>query len=362
MANTESDIKKAQEDIKKIEKREKEREKIILKYLNENRFFEKETLFTNLNHLIEEEVYEKLENMKKQFKTQNKSAEDIEVNLKHEKKNLFIEIKNVIISHVLPRILRRNLILLEPIIESSKIVILKEKEAEFFVFIFHIYKNDTDRLILRAAIEEGKKFLDIQSELEELIKDKILSVYGENMVSDINCTDRQEIYQNKMIENIIFNYIISIGMNRKMEETNNIIKKTENKIKDFNKKIEKNKIDIITLLGIFVAIISIIYANISATISNELSSVVVTNISTITCIFFLLAYIEIFIKDKKDKDIIKYFCCGFVFIVALVLVVGFYALMKYEKNNFIKYMENIYELKNKETTLELQHFTMPSDY
>lgn len=362
MANTENDIEKALKNIKRIETREKEREKIIFKYLNENRFFEEKALFINLNYLIKEEVDEKLENKKEQLKSQNKSAEDIKAILKYERKNFFIEIKNVVKSHVLPRILRRNRILLEPFIASSKIVILREKEAEFFVFIFSMYKNDSDRLILRAAIEEGKNFLDIQSELEKLIEDKILLIYGENMVSNINCNDRKETYHNKMIENIIFNYIISIGMNRKIEKTNNIIKKTENKIKDFNKKIEKNKIDIITLLGIFVAIISIIYANISASISNELSSVVVTNISTITCIFFLLAYIEIFIKDKKNKDIIKYFGCGFVFIVALVLIIGFYIFMKYEKNNFIKYMENIYELKNKETTLELQHFTIPSDY
>lgn len=362
MANTENDIKKALRNIKKIENREKEREKIIFKYLNENRFFEEKALFINLNYLIKEEVDEKLENMKEQFKNQNKSAEDIEANLKHERKNLFIEIKNVVISHVLPRILRRNRILLEPIIASSKIVILREKEAEFFVFIFSMYKNDTDRLILRAAIEEGKNFLDIQSELEKLIEDKILLIYGENMVSNINCNDRKEIYHNKMIENIIFNYIISIGMNRKIEETNKIIKKTEKKIKDFNKKIEKNKVDTITLLGIFVAIISIVYANISVAMSDTLSSVIVTNVSTVACIFFLLAYVEVFIKNQNEENKLRSYGWGLIAIVALTINIWFYKEIQYDKNNFIKYMENIYELKTKEASLELQHFTMPSNY
>lgn len=53
---------------------------------------------------------------------------------------------------------------------------------------------------------------------------------------------------------------------------------------------------------------------------------------------------------------------GISLFISLILIIGMYSYMRYEKNNFIKYMENIYELKNKETTLELQYFTMPSDY
>ena len=146
----------------------------------------------------------------------------------------------------------------------------------------------------------------------------------------------------------------------KIREAEEKIKISNEKIRETEEKIEKGKIDIVGLLGIFVAIISIIYANISVS-SNELSSIVITNISTVVCILFLLGFIEKSIKNENNKIPIGVIW-GISLFMSLILIIGMYSYMRYEKNNFIKYMENIYELKNKETTLELQHFTMPSDY
>lgn len=382
MSNTENDIKKALENIKKIEKREEDIENIIFEYLTKNRFFKEEELLEKLESLIQEGVNNGIQNYKSILIKDKKTEEDIDIYLKHEKESLLKRERDNIINFNVPRIARKNRILLEPHVLTEDIIILRGEEAEFFVFIFYIYGNTSDNYITKEAIIEAEKFLEIELKLENLIKDKILTKYGPGMSSIINCVEREDVFKNKEIENLIFIYITTITMNKeikmirekinesnikinqsneKIEESSERIQEAEEKIVESNKRIEKGKIDTVSLLGIFVAIISIIYANISVSISNELSSIVITNISTVVCILFLLGFIEKSIKNENNKIPIVVIW-GISLFISLILIIGMYSYMRYEKNNFIKYMENIYELKNKETTLELQYFTMPSDY
>lgn len=327
MSNTENDIKKALENIKKIEKREEDIENIIFEYLTKNRFFKEEELLEKLESLIQEGVNNGIQNYKSILIKDKKTEEDIDIYLKHEKESLLKRERDNIINFNVPRIARKNRILLEPHVLTEDIIILRGEEAEFFVFIFYIYGNTSDNYITKEAIIEAEKFLEIELKLENLIKDKILTKYGPGMSSIINCVEREDVFKNKEIENLIFIYITTITMNKeikmirekinesnikinqsneKIEESSERIQEAEEKIVESNKRIEKGKIDTVSLLGIFVAIISIIYANISVSISNELSSIVITNISTVVCILFLLGFIEKSIKNENDLYSVKY--------------------------------------------------------
>lgn len=380
MINSKEILDKARDHMLKLEEEENRKKEIILEYLNKNRFFNEKELLAMLKDIIAKEIEPSLSNYKKSLIEKNEDKETMDALLKKEEKSL----QTYMLRMFLIPILKNNRILLEPMIASDQIVILRDKEAEFFVFIFHIYKNDSNILITKTAIEEAKRFLNIKTEeLDSLITEGILHKYGsEKMRSKINCIDRRDVYENQKLEDIIFINITVIKINKevklmgekinesnikinqsneKIEESSERIKEAEEKIGESNKRIEKGKIDTVSLLGIFVAIISIIYANISVSISNELSSVVITNISTVVCILFLLGFIEKSIKNENNKIPIV-IIWGISLFMSLILIIGMYSYMRYEKNNFIKYIENIYELKNKETTLELQHFTMPSDY
>lgn len=386
MANTENDIKKALKNIKKIEKREEDIENIIFEYLTKNRFFKEKELLEKLESLIQEGVNNGIKNYKSILIEDKKTERDIDIYLKHEKESLLKRERDNIINFNVPRIARKNRILLEPHINSEKIVILREKEAEFFVLIFQIFKPDRPNYISKDSLKEAENFLNIKEELNNLINDKILTKTNDGgMFSQINCISRSSnIYENVEIENIIFINLTAIRVNNelktiterinksniKINNSNKKIEEIKKKIRSFNgkiikteEKIEKGKIDTVSLLGIFVAIISIIYANISVAMSDTLSSVIITNVSTVACIFFLLAYVEVFIKNQNEKNKLRSYGWSLIAIIALVINIWFYKKIQYDKNNFIKYMENIYELKNKETAfLELQHFTMPSDY
>ncbi|HBJ80197.1 hypothetical protein [Fusobacterium sp.] len=290
--------------------------------------------------------------------------------------------------------------------QSEKILILKGKEAQIFTYLI---KNSKSLFmgngIEKFYFEEAINYLEIKPEELEILKKKaIIKEWDEIIDFNFDVRGINDTYKesnNGVIERI-FNTITYVKVLSKIEEAKNKNKKLEiqykkieekidvslekireakekidislekireaeekikisnEKIRETEEKIEKGKIDIVGLLGIFVAIISIIYANISVS-SNELSSIVITNISTVVCILFLLGFIEKSIKNENNKIPIGVIW-GISLFMSLILIIGMYSYMRYEKNNFIKYMENIYELKNKETTLELQHFTMPSDY
>lgn len=387
MENTQEDKNEGQEKIRKIKERDAAKEEIILKYLKKNRFFEEKKLLEKLNSIIEEEVIssDSLSNWKEDLETKNIDEKAKKHLLEIEKEILEKEIKNKILLYLIPKILRKNRILLEPHINSEKIVILREKEAEFFVFIFQIFKPDRADYISKDSLKEAENFLNIKEELNNLINDEILIKTNDGgILSQIDCISRSSnIYENVEIEKMIFTDITIIRRDKelkriikrinesniKIDESNKKIEEIKIKIRNFNgkiikteEKIEKGKIDTVSLLGIFVAIISIIYANISVAVSDTLSSVIITNVSTVACIFFLLAYVEVFIKNQNEKNKLRSYGWSLIAIIALVINIWFYKKIQYDKNNFIKYMENIYELKNKKTTLELQHFTIPSDY
>lgn len=341
----------------------------VLKYLKKERFFFENNLWKQTKTLREEYAKSILNKQREDLNKENKRKEEkeklsergIENLLKEFKKRTDENIKFNIYNYLIGRIAQENNILLEPTgynlpnNQNEEIIILKEKEAEFFVFIFKFYGNVYgDCYIPEKIFNEAKEFLNITDQLDKLQSEKILMKDGNKIKSQIRFKNRALIFRNSEIEEKIFSRITYFRVNEKIRET-------EEKILKSNKKIEKGKIDTVSLLGIFVAIISIIYANISVSISNELSSIVITNISTVVCILFLLGFIEKSIKNENNKIPIVVIW-GISLFTSLILIIGMYSYMRYEKNNFIKYMENIYELKNKETTLELQHFTMPSDY
>lgn len=149
---------------------------------------------------------------------------------------------------------------------------------------------------------------------------------------------------NTNVMNEIFNKITYVKFFEKMEKSEKIInelknkaseieiqfKETEEKIKKAEEKIKKTieitentKIDTLALLAIFVAIISIIYGNISVSKDSDIKNIIITNVSTVACISFIMGYIEIFIKNNK---VIKkeYFISIAMIIIALALIVSAY--------------------------------------
>ena len=343
--------------------------RVILEYLNENRCFTKEGLEKKINEELGKEKKEYLQKNIDLYEQHLKTdpwipkKEEKEKELKKYEKNEYTRFNDNIYSVYLPKVLNENFILLEyRDVTPEKIFILREKEAEFFAFIFNFYKNNcTMNVISKEYVEEVKSLLDMGEEIiDKMVKDRVLFKISEKegLCSEIPIQSRREIFQSSEIENKIFLKITSLNINknfkklkkemeeaeekikesnRKMEEaeekikeSNKKIEEAEEKIKESNEKIDKTikstentKVDTLALLAIFVAIISIIYGNISASNTQNIKNVVVTNVSTVACIAFILGYIEIFIKDNK---IIKkeYLISATMIIVALALIVSVY--------------------------------------
>lgn len=186
-----------------------------------------------------------------------------------------------------------------------------------------------------------------------MLKDGVLfKITGkEDVYSQIPIQNRREIHQSSEIENKIFIKIITLNINRnfkklkkemeeaeeRIKESNRKMEEAEEKIEESNKKIEEagekidktiksienTKVDTLALLAIFVAIISIIYGNIFASNTQSIKNIVITNVSTVACIAFILGYVEIFIKDNKIMKK-EYFISAAMIIVALALIVSAY--------------------------------------
>lgn len=347
----------------------------ILEYLNENRYFTEEGLENKINEIkdeIEEYFKKEIESYREFFYknfelAKEELSKEMKKELKQELKNyeedIIKKFKKDIYSVYLLEVLNENYILLEYDINfSERIFILKGKEAELFTFIFNFYKiNCKSNIISREDIEEARILLNIEENvINKLIEDKVLLGKPNSKVflSRISIQNRKEICQNLEIEKKIFLKISFLEINkslkvlkeemeeaeerikesnRKMEEaeekikeSNKKIEEAEEKIKKSNKKIDKTiksientKVDTLALLAIFVAIISIIYGNIFASNTQSIKNIVITNVSTVACIAFILGYIEIFIKDNK---IIKkeYLISATMIIVALALIVSAY--------------------------------------
>ena len=325
----------------------------ILEYLNENRYFTEAGLKKKLEE-IKDIIEDHIDNGIR-FKKEFLEEREMEEKLKKLKIKFEEYINKKVFSLYFEKILMENFILLEYERKTNKIIILKEKEAEFFAFIFNFYKSEcANDCISKKQVEEVKRFLDMEERvIEQLIKDEVL-VKRDNedfFRSLIPIQRRREIYQNSEIENKIFLKITSLNINKKfkklkeemkeaeerMKESNKKIEEAEKKIKESNKKIEEaeekidktiksienTKVDTLALLAIFVAIISIIYGNISVSNAQSIKNIVITNVSTVACIAFILGYIEIFIKDNK---IMKkgYFISTTMIIVALALIISAY--------------------------------------
>ncbi|WP_443863766.1 hypothetical protein [Fusobacterium ulcerans] len=350
--------------------------RVILEYLNENRYFTKEGLEKKINE-IKDEIeadFEKtikmyIELLEKDKKLPKSKMEEEIKRFEYETRKNF---NDNIYSFYLPKVLNEKFILLEyrkP--HPNKITILREKEAEFFAFIFNFYKNNcTMDVISREYIEEVKLLLDMGEEIiDKMAQDGVLFKISEkeDVYSQIPIQSRREIFQSSEIENKIFLKITSLNINKnlkklkeetkeaeeKIKESNKKIEEAEEKIKESNKKIEEaeekieesnrkmeesnkkidktissienTKIDTLALLAIFVAIVSIIYGNIFASNAQSIKNVIITNISTVACIAFILGYIEIFVKDNK---VVKRDCFIASSIIIMVLAVIIAILIK----------------------------------
>ena len=349
--------------------------RVILEYLNENRYFtegglvnkideikdEIETYFKEEVKIYKEFLYENFELPKEELEKESKK--ELEEEIKKYEEDIRKNFNEKIFSLYLPKVLNENYILLE--YESKipkRIVILLEKEAELFTFIFNFYKiNCGNNLISREDIEEARILLNIEENvINKLITDKVLLGKPNSKVflSKISIQNREEICQNLEIEKKIFLKISFLEINKslkalkeemkkveeKIKESNEKIEEAEEKIKESNEKIEEaeskieesnekinkttksienTKVDTLALLAIFVAIISIIYGNIFASNAQSIKNVIITNISTVTCIAFIMGYIEIFVKDNKIMKK-EYFISAAMIIVALALIVSAY--------------------------------------
>ncbi|WP_294666173.1 hypothetical protein [uncultured Fusobacterium sp.] len=336
--------------------------RVILEYLNENRYFTKEGLEKKINKELGKEKEEYLQKKINLYNEHLKDdpwfpeKEEKEKELKKYEKNEYTRFNNDIYSVYLPKVLNENFILLEyKEVTPKKIFILREKEAEFFAFIFNFYKNNcTMNVISREYIEEVKSLLDMGEEIiDKMAKDGVLFKINEKegVYSQIPIQSRREIFQSSEIENKIFLKITSLNINKNFKKLKEEMKEAEAKIIESNKKIEEaeariiesnkkieeaeekidktiksienTKVDTLALLAIFVAIISIIYGNIFVSNTQSIKNIVITNVSTVACIAFILGYIEIFIKDNK---IMKkgYFISTTMIIVALALIISAY--------------------------------------
>lgn len=351
--------------------------RVILEYLNENRYFTKEGLEEKINEIndeIEEYFKEEVKIYREFFNrnfelTKEELREEMKKELKQEfesyEEDIRKKFKKNIYSVYLLEVLNENYILLEQDINFSKtIFILKGKEAELFTFIFNFYKiNYKNNLISREDIEEARILLNIEENVvNKLIEDKVFfgKTTAKVFISKIPFQNREEIYQNLEIEKKIFLKISFLEINKSLKTLKEEIRKAEEKIKESNKKIEEaeekikesnekieetkekikesnekisnttksienTKVDTLALLAIFVAIISIIYGNIFASNAQSIKNVIITNISTVACIAFILGYIEIFVKDNKA---VKRDCFIASSIIIMVLAVIIAILIK----------------------------------
>ena len=339
--------------------------RVILEYLEENRYFERKELENRINEMKDEkEAYFKEEaNFYEIFleEEHDLAKKELREEVEGYEEEIRKNFNEKIFSFYLPKVLNENYILLEFSRNfPEEVFILKGKEAEFFVFIFNFYKNDCMwDIVSREYIEEAKSLLDMKEDMiDKLLEDGVLSVSedGERFYSNIFIKDRREIFQNSEIENKIFLKTTSLNINKnlkklkeetdkiqeKIKESNKKIEEAEAKIKESNKKIEEaeakikesnekinkttksienTKVDTLALLAIFVAIISIIYGNIFASNNQSIKNVIITNISTVTCIAFILGYIEIFVKDNKmvKKDC---FIASSIIIMVLAVIIA----------------------------------------
>lgn len=325
--------------------------RVILEYLEENRYFERKELENRINEMKDEkEAYFKEEaNFYEIFleEEHDLAKKELREEVEGYEEEIRKNFNEKIFSFYLPKVLNENYILLEFSRNfPEEVFILKGKEAEFFVFIFNFYKNDCMwDIVSREYIEEAKSLLDMKEDMiDKLLEDGVLSVSedGERFYSNIFIKDRREIFQNSEIENKIFLKTTSLNINKnlkklkeetdkiqeKIKESNKKIEEAEAKIKESNEKINKTtksientKVDTLALLAIFVAIISIIYGNIFASNNQSIKNVIITNISTVTCIAFILGYIEIFVKDNKmvKKDC---FIASSIIIMVLAVIIA----------------------------------------
>lgn len=322
----------------KVEIMEKDLEKVILDYLKENRYFRKELLEKKIFE-IKDKIEEYLEKEKEIFRKGIEqepeiTGKEIEEESEEFKKEKRKHINESIYSIYLPKVLNENFILLASLNGAPKrIVILKEKEAEFFVFIFNFYKNNCfNNVILREYIDEAKLLLNMEDNIiSRLVLDKVLTgvIGGARFVTNIPIQNREDIYQSSEIEKKIYFKIAALNINKGLIKLKEEMKKTEEEILKSNKKISKTsksientKIDTLALLAIFVAIISILYGNIFASNLQSVRSIVITNVSTVACIAFMLGYVEIFIKDREI--IKKDFIAIVLIIVSLALIISAY--------------------------------------
>ncbi|NFC76738.1 hypothetical protein EXM99_08255 [Clostridium botulinum] len=215
-----------------------------------------------------------------------------------------------------------------------------EKEIE------KTFENLREKGIIMDWIDSSADDMSLWTHVEKYS----LSTYGIKYAMDKNILSLGNIFE-KIVEvqnksNIIYNeykhitnYIDdirenNIKINNKIKRTEENIRETENRINESQKQSEGLKKDIISILGVFISIFTLISVNAGLLSSIEsikckISFVLIVNGTLLTSILLIILGIKVIILEKPFKDISKIF-----FAICTSISIGLIAIGLYN----IKYM------------------------
>lgn len=232
---------------------------------------------------------------------------------------------------------------IKPIAMNDAVEILKQYIPTISKEIF---KSNIQRLIHKGLL----KYSDHKIEYIDNFEDAKALVYNNRYLQSLmefekNVTDEskieltrdaqisgQELYQevlNDIQEKKAFDDLensFQYAINEGVDKYKAYVDKTKDELDKRLKDVENSTIKSIEIISVFAAIISLLVVNMSsiATFAEEgLSSVLIINMSTIVCIFFLLLFTRVIICGKGGwKEILKWILLVTIFLLFMLLLIA----------------------------------------
>ena len=200
-----------------------------------------------------------------------------------------------------------------------------EKGSVYFALNYNIgYFNEENWRIHYNSVKETKEFIkeknlkcskSIENMLEDLEVLNNMYEYYKKLQSSFKQIKDFEIFEKKFdaesknikntmfINNVIWNIKYSgIYISEKIKAQENSSKKISEKIEIIENKLEKNNQRMIEIMGIFLAVFSIINVNMNEASKNaSIGKVITINISTVTSMIVLFVLIFLIKKIAKNK-------------------------------------------------------------
>lgn len=145
---------------------------------------------------------------------------------------------------------------------------------------------------------------------QHTVYSKIRVLKSRGIVSNVG-NDRYSMWilnEDNGLANISDSEKLNAIFNDKIANTKGASEELENKVKEVKEKIDAIQINMISIMGVLVAVFSLVISNAQRiydisqynyNIRDLIKGIIISNISTIIVIFFLLLFIHIFLGVKK---------------------------------------------------------------